>query len=86
MEEGKLGKQFHFDNEFWDTPLSCGIVDLYQLGEISCEYGYLIEEHEQYVNEITYVISGSGYSYIDRVQVPLKERSEERRVGKECGS
>ncbi len=73
MEEGKLGKQFHFDNEFWDTPLSCGIVDLYQLGEISCEYGYLIEEHEQYVNEITYVISGSGYSCIDRVQVPLKE-------------
>lgn len=73
MEKKKLGKQFHFDNEFWDAPRPCGIIDLYQLGEISCEYGYQIEEHEQYVNEITYVISGSGYSYVDGEQILLKE-------------
>lgn len=73
MEKNKLGKQFHFDNEFWDAPMPCGIIDLYQLGEISFEYGYVIEEHEQYVNEITYVISGSGYSYIDGEEIQLKE-------------
>lgn len=73
MDNEKLGKQFHFDNEFWETPLACGIVDLYQLGEISCEYGYRIQEHEQYVNEITYVISGSGCSYVDGERISLKE-------------
>lgn len=45
MKAEKLGKQFHFDNEFWDEPLSCGWIDLYQLGEISCEHGFEIEEH-----------------------------------------
>lgn len=73
MEEKKLGKQFHFDNEFWDKPLSCGWIDLYQLGEICCEHGYVIEEHEQYVHEVTYIISGSGHSCVDGVKIPLKE-------------
>lgn len=73
MEPKKLGKQFHFDNEFWDKPLHCGWIDLYQLGEICCEHGYVIEEHEQYVHEVTYIISGSGCSYVDGVKIPLRE-------------
>lgn len=73
MENNKLGKQFHFENEFWDAPMPCGFIDLYQLGEISCEYGYVIEEHEQYVHEITYIISGSGYTYVDGEEIPVKE-------------
>ena len=73
MESKKIGKQFHFENEFWDVPMPCGFIDLYQLGEISCEYGYVIEEHEQYVNEITYIISGNGYTYVDGEKIPVKE-------------
>lgn len=73
MEAKKLGKQFHFDNEFWEKPLPFGWIDLYQLGEICCEHGYAIEMHEQYVHEVTYIISGSGCSHVDGVRIPLKE-------------
>lgn len=73
MKAEKLGKQFHFDNEFWDEPLSCGWIDLYQLGEISCEHGFEIEEHEQFVHEVTYIISGSGEASVDGKKIPLRE-------------
>ena len=73
MKAEKLGKQFHFDNEFWDEPLSCGWIDLYQLGEISCEHGFEIEEHEQFVHEVTYIISGSGEACVDGKKIPLRE-------------
>ncbi|HIW74558.1 MAG TPA: AraC family transcriptional regulator [Firmicutes bacterium] len=67
------GKYFHFDNVFWNAPLKCGFLDLYQIGELCCECGFQVEEHEQSVHEITYVISGSGYSYIDGEKVRLEE-------------
>lgn len=73
MDQGNLGKQFHFDNEFWDAPLACGFIDLYQLGEICCEHGYQVTPHEQYVHEVTYIISGSGVSTVDDVMLPLRE-------------
>lgn len=65
------GKYFHFDNVFWDAPLRCGFLDLYQIGEMCCECGFQVQEHVQGVYEITYVISGSGYSYIDGEKVRL---------------
>lgn len=68
-----FGKHFLFDNGFWGAPLRCGFINLYQIGEICCEPGYQIEEHLQHVNEITYVISGSGYAYVDGERISLAE-------------
>lgn len=67
------GKHFHFDNNFWDNPIKYGFLDLYQIGELCCERGFKIEEHEQSVYEITYVISGCGYSYVDGEKIRLTE-------------
>ncbi len=69
------GKRFHIDHGFWDSPLPCGMVELYQLGELCCEHGFQIEAHEQKVYEIIYVISGSGSSTIAGETVFLKEGS-----------
>lgn len=66
------GIHFHFDNSFWDEPLHCGFIDLYQMGELCCEQGFRIEEHEQGVYEITYVISGNGKAYVDGEPVALQ--------------
>lgn len=59
------GKQFHFDNLFFDAPLRCGFIDLYQTGELCCEAGFTVPEHDQLICEITYVISGKGTVYSD---------------------
>lgn len=69
----RMGKYFHFDNDFWANPVKCGFLSLYQIGELCCERGFKIEEHEQSVYEITYVISGHGYSYVDGEKIRLTE-------------
>ena len=72
-KEIRFGKFFHFDNDFWGEPLRLGMLDLYQIGELCCERGFKVESHEQSVYEVTYVISGSGFSYTDGECVPLSE-------------
>ncbi len=71
--DDRMGKYFHFDNVFWSHPLKCGILDLYQIGELCCERGFRIEDHVQEVYEITYVISGSGFICNDGVRVRVGE-------------
>ncbi len=68
-----LGKYFHFDNDFWARPLKCGFLDIYQIGELCCEPGFKVEEHEQSVYEVTYVISGCGYSYVNGDKIKITE-------------
>ena len=68
-----IGKQFHFNNDFWEKPLKCGFIDLYQIGEICCESGFKIEEHAQSVYEISYIISGHGYLYVDDDKIKITE-------------
>ena len=68
-----FGKNFHFDNNFWFDPIDAGIINVHQIGELCCEPGYIVEEHQQTVYEVTYVVSGSGYSYIDGDKIRLSE-------------
>lgn len=65
------GEHFHFDNSFWHSPLPCGFIRLYQMGELCCAPGFKIEEHEQDVYEITYVISGAGFAFVDGERISL---------------
>ena len=65
------GIHFHFDNAFWAEPFQCEFIDLYQIGELCCERGFQIEEHEQGVHEITFVIFGEGKAYVDGNPVAL---------------
>lgn len=51
--------RFHFDNVYGDKR-TVGSYDLYQVGDLYCEPGYIGDRHIQRVHELTYVVSGSG--------------------------
>lgn len=62
MDEKRIvGTCFHFDNQFNLAPENFGGIKLFQLGEIGCESGYEIPNHEQWCHEISYIVSGTGY-------------------------
>ena len=61
----RYGECFHFDNTFWNAPLKYGSIDLYQIGEMCGECGYEMGSHLQACNEISYIVSGSGYAYVE---------------------
>lgn len=59
-ENHKASKKFHFDNIYMDNPQLYEDIILYQIGDLSCESGYAIGEHEQCCYEISYIVSGKG--------------------------
>jgi len=68
---GQASCLFHFDNVFAKERF--GGIDLYQFGEIFCERGYEIQRHDQKCLELSFIVSGSGYFYIDDVCVKVSE-------------
>ena len=50
-----LGKRYEYNNDFFDQPLDLGFVKLCQVGELFCESGFQVDEHNQTVYEISYV-------------------------------
>lgn len=56
-------KKFHFDNIYIDNPRFYESIILIQIGDLSCESGYVIGDHIQCCYEISYIVSGSGYYY-----------------------
>ncbi|MFC5405632.1 helix-turn-helix domain-containing protein [Cohnella soli] len=65
------GRRFHFDNVFLKGECAFGAIDLYQIGELWCESGYEVPSHEQFCMEISYIVSGSGYFYVDDECIPV---------------
>ena len=66
-------KKFHFDNVYVENPRLYEDIILYQIGDLSCESGYTIGEHEQYCYEISYVVSGKGCFLTDGRSYPVKK-------------
>jgi AraC-like DNA-binding protein len=64
-DKGQAGCLFHFDNVFTKGQSTFGGIDLYQIGEICCECGHEIAPHLQYCLELSCIVSGSGYFYMD---------------------
>ena len=67
-----VGKHFHFNNDHFHAPIPCGLIDLYQIGELCCERGYEIELHGQSCHEISYVVSGRGCAYVDGEKISIE--------------
>lgn len=67
------GECFHFDYAFWENPIRYGMIDLFQIGEVCSESGFEMQRHVQECNEISYVVSGSGYAHIDGKVIHLRE-------------
>lgn len=65
--------KFHFDNGYFDEPLTYGPVKLYQVGDLSCEGGYRIGLHKQLCYEISYIVSGKGVYVTDGAACEVKE-------------
>lgn len=72
-EKRHAGCLFHFDHVPPPGQRTFGAIDLYQIGEICCQCGYEIKPHLQYCFELSYIVSGSGYFYIDDACVKVDE-------------
>ncbi len=72
-EKEILGKHFEFVQGFWNNPIRCGCLDLYQIGDCCCECGYEVPAHFQVCHEISFIISGTGKFYTNGVGYPVKE-------------
>ena len=54
-------KRFHFDNLYFLNPKQYEQFTLYQIGDLSCDSGYVLQEHTQVCYEITYIMSVRGW-------------------------
>ena len=68
-----IGKHFHFNNDSFDNPIPCGLMNLYPMGELCCERGYVVEPHSQACHEISYIVSGKGFFFVDGERIPVSE-------------
>lgn len=68
----KAGKTFEFEKIFANAPTKYGSVSLHQMGEVCYEPGYVIEPHDQWCFEITYVVSGEGIHTVNGKGFPVK--------------
>ena len=65
-------KKFHYENYYQQDAPVFGSVRLIQIGDLSCDSGYIVEEHPQVCFEITYVYSGKGTFSIDGEKYAVK--------------
>lgn len=72
-ENRDAGCLFHFDNVFEPEMAVYGGIELYQIGEISCQGGYEIAPHNQMCLELSCIVSGKGYFRIDDTLIPVAE-------------
>ncbi|WP_409341913.1 AraC family transcriptional regulator [Paenibacillus sp. MBLB4367] len=54
-------KRFQFEKKFFLDPKPYDLISLYQIGDLSCNTGYVLREHKQVCYEISYIISGKGW-------------------------
>lgn len=66
-------KRIHFDNAYFSAPSIYENIVLYQIGDLACEGGYRVGEHQQECYEISYVVSGKGAFYTNGVKYTVKK-------------
>lgn len=74
MNPSKIGKKFEMNK--WHSHHSAaryGWIDLFQFGTLCCEPGFVVQEHEQWCYEISYIVSGKGTFYHGDLQIPAEE-------------
>lgn len=68
-----LGKRFEYDHKYFEKPLKLHSIDLYQIGELCCEDGYVIEPHAQNSIEISYIVTGEGTFVTDGRECTVRQ-------------
>ncbi len=64
--------RFRFETLYRTQHFEFGSYLLFQVGDLSCEPGYVVETHEQIVYEISYVVSGKGIFIVNGQRYPVK--------------
>ncbi|MEG0742519.1 MAG: AraC family transcriptional regulator [Clostridia bacterium] len=65
--------KFHFDRAYDWRSMRLGPYTLAQIGDLKCEPGYQIEPHQQWVDEISLVISGDAVFEADGKSYPVSK-------------
>ena len=65
--------KFHFDNIYWQKSVELGHVVLTQIGDLCCNAGYEVPEHDQWCYEISYIVSGTGLFVIDGEELEVSQ-------------
>ncbi|MFD0712900.1 AraC family transcriptional regulator [Paenibacillus sp. GCM10027626] len=68
----RKGAKFHFDNIYYNNPISYDAILLYQVGDLGSSSGFSIGGHDQFCYEISYIASGSGYYCSNDKSYPVK--------------
>lgn len=56
----KHKKRYHMSVDFFDSPLSLELFDVYQICDLACSSDYEVPMHRQLCYEISYIVSGEG--------------------------
>lgn len=68
-----MGARYHFDNNYGDTLTTVGgVYALFQTGDLNCNPGHSVGEHVQCVHEISYIVSGRGWMWIDNRAIAVQ--------------
>lgn len=57
--------KFHFDNAFYDKPMSFSPFSIVQVGDIDTYSGYKCVKHTQIAHELTYIVRGNATMLCD---------------------
>ena len=57
--------KLHFDNVYFESPMKYSTILLYQTGDCITKKGFIIEDHKQYCDEISYIVSGNAQFVLD---------------------
>lgn len=64
--------RFQFDYTYRTEKIPLGPYTLFQIGDLNCEPGYEGELHDQFVYEISYIVSGEGTFIVDGQSYPVR--------------
>lgn len=68
----EFGNKLHFNNNFFEIEKIYDHIRLYQIGDLFCQSGSVIEEHAQICYELTYAVSGTGTVYVNDIPLDIQ--------------
>lgn len=73
LKAGSDNKRFHFDNLYFSSPRQYERISLYQIGDLSCQPGFELGDHQQLCYEISYIVSGKGWFCTNNKEYEVSE-------------
>ena len=65
--------RIHFDNLYSEINKTIGPFTVYQIGDLTCEPGYVVDTHTQVVHEISLIVDGEGEFITNSKTLPVQK-------------